>query len=202
MLNQTRPIPLSPNSDGTTSHSTKPASGQVAGYLPQAGERDAVSLREFHVKLDRAWIARHIPHQGSMCLLDQVEAWDQQRIQCRASNHRAADNPLRANGRLGAACGIEYAAQAMAVHGVLLAPPDSARARVGYLVSVRGTQLHVPRLDGIAADLRVEAACITRGENNILYQFSVSAAGQLLLEGRAAVVLDADALPPNESWPR
>ena len=37
---------LSPNSDETTSHSTKPASGQVAGYLPQAGERDAVSLRE------------------------------------------------------------------------------------------------------------------------------------------------------------
>jgi len=30
--------PLS-NSDGTTSHSTKPASGQVAGYPPQAGER-------------------------------------------------------------------------------------------------------------------------------------------------------------------
>src|SRR3989338_3558883 len=37
---------LSPNSDETTSHSTKPASGQVAGYLPQAGERDAASLRE------------------------------------------------------------------------------------------------------------------------------------------------------------
>jgi phosphoribosylformylglycinamidine synthase len=27
-----------PNPDGTTSHSTKPAGGQVAGYLPQAGE--------------------------------------------------------------------------------------------------------------------------------------------------------------------
>jgi len=27
-----------PNPDGTTSHSTKPASGQVAGYLPQTGE--------------------------------------------------------------------------------------------------------------------------------------------------------------------
>jgi molybdopterin molybdotransferase len=36
---------LSPNSEGTTSHSTKPASGQVAGYLPQTGERDVVSLR-------------------------------------------------------------------------------------------------------------------------------------------------------------
>jgi len=129
-----------------------------------------------------------------MCLLDQVEAWDRQRIQCRATSHRAADNPLRADGRLGAACGIEYAAQAMAVHGALLAPPDSTRPRVGYLVSVRGAKLHVPRLDDIAADLMVEATCITRSENNILYQFSVSAAGRLLLEGRAAVVVDAEAL--------
>jgi predicted hotdog family 3-hydroxylacyl-ACP dehydratase len=148
-------------------------------------------------RLDHDWIARHIPHQGAMCLLDYVEAWDPQRIQCRASSHRAADNPLRANGRLGAACGIEYAAQAMAVHGALLAPPDSSHARTGYLVSVRGTQLHVPRLDDIVADLRVEATCITRSENSILYQFSVSAAGRLLLNGRAAVVLDADAIIPT-----
>jgi len=146
--------------------------------------------------LDHAWIARHIPHQGSMCLLDHVEAWDRQRIRCRASSHRAADNPLRAYGRLGSACGIEYAAQAMAVHGALLAPPDSGSARVGYLVSVRGTQLHVPRLDDIAADLLVEATCVTRSENNILYRFSVSAAGRLLLDGRATVVLNADALTP------
>ncbi|MDP2695243.1 MAG: 3-hydroxylacyl-ACP dehydratase, partial [Gallionella sp.] len=103
-----------------------------------------------------------------------------------------------AYGRLGAACGIEYAAQAMAVHGALLAPPDSSSsARIGYLVSVRGTQLHVPRLDDIAADLLVQAICITRSESNILYRFSVSAAGRLLLHGRAAVVLNADALAPN-----
>lgn len=146
--------------------------------------------------LDHAWIARHIPHQGSMCLLDRVEAWNPQRIQCRATSHRAADNPLRAAGRLGAACGIEYAAQAMAVHGALLAPPDSTRARVGYLVSVRGTRLHVSKLDDIADDLMVEASCITRSENNILYQFSVSAADRLLLEGRAAVVVDAEAISP------
>jgi predicted hotdog family 3-hydroxylacyl-ACP dehydratase len=145
--------------------------------------------------LDRTWIARHIPHQGSMCLLDCVEAWDEQRICCRASSHRAADNPLRAYGRLGAACGIEYAAQAMAVHGALLAP-EASGARAGYLVSVRGTRLLVPRLDDIAADLLVEAACITRSENNILYRFSVSAADQLLLDGRAAVVLNADAVTP------
>jgi len=148
---------------------------------------------------DQAWIARHIPHQGRMCLLHQVDAWDEQRIQCRARSHRDADNPLRAHGRLAAVCGIEYAAQGMAVHGALLAPPGSSRARVGYLVSVRGAQLHVPRLDDIAADLLVEAACITRGENNILYQFSVSAMGQTLLTGRAAVVLDADKLTAGEA---
>lgn len=146
--------------------------------------------------LDHAWIAGHIPHQGSMCLLDGVEAWDQQRILCRASSHRATDNPLRAYGRLGAACGIEYAAQAMAVHGALEAPQNSPGARVGYLVSVRGMQLHVSRLDDVVADLMVEATCITRSENNILYQFSISAAGRPLLEGRAAVVLNADLLKP------
>ncbi len=145
-------------------------------------------------KLDRDWITHHIPHQGSMCLLDCVDEWDEQRIQCRATSHRAADNPLLANGRLGAACGIEYAAQAMAVHGALLAPPGSPGARVGYLVSVRGTQLRVPRLDDIEADLQVEATCLTRNENNILYQFNVTAAGVNLLQGRATVVVNADLL--------
>lgn len=144
--------------------------------------------------LDHTWIADHIPHQGTMCLLDRVEAWDDQHIQCRARSHRTTDNPLRSHGRLGAACGIEYAAQAMAVHGALLAPAGSTSARVGYLVSVRSTQLYVPRLDDIAADLWVEATCITRGENNILYQFSISAAGKILLDGRAAVVVNAEAL--------
>jgi len=148
------------------------------------------------LELDHAWIARHIPHQGSMCLLDCVETWDRQHIRCRASSHRAVDNPLRAYGRLGAACGIEYAAQAMAVHGALAAPSTSASARFGYLVSVRGTKLHVSRLDDVAADLLVEATCVTHSDNNILYRFSISAAGRLLLEGRAAVVLDADKLIP------
>lgn len=132
-----------------------------------------------------------------MCLLDFVEAWDAQRIQCRATSHRAADNPLRADGRLGAACGIEYAAQAMAVHGAVLAPPERISARVGYLVSVRGVHLYVARLDDIADELMVAATCITRDENNVLYQFSVSAAGRLLLEGRAAVVINAEALTPS-----
>jgi predicted hotdog family 3-hydroxylacyl-ACP dehydratase len=150
-------------------------------------------------KLDHTWIAAHIPHQGSMCLLDCVDTWDAQQILCRAVSHRNLDHPLRAKDRLNTVCGIEYAAQAMAVHGALLAPPEATIARAGYLVSVRGAQIHVPRLDDIAADLTIVATCITRSENNILYQFSVSAAGQLLLNGRAAVVINADLLTSGDA---
>jgi predicted hotdog family 3-hydroxylacyl-ACP dehydratase len=150
-----------------------------------------------HAHLDHTWIAAHIPHQGSMCLLDKVETWDQEKIVCRASSHYAVDNPLRAHGQLGIACGIEYAAQAMAVHGALLAPENGARPRVGYLVSVRGVTMAVTRLDDIQADLLITASCIMSSENNILYQFNVRADDKLLLEGRAAVVLNADGLALN-----
>lgn len=143
--------------------------------------------------LDRNEIASRIPHRGSMCLLDAVEAWDQDTIRCRASSHRAADNPLRAHGRLGVACGIEYAAQAMAVHGALQALADRA-PKAGFLVSVRGARMAVARLDDIAEDLTVEAGCIMSGENNILYEFRISAGGRMLLEGRAAVVTNAEVL--------
>lgn len=147
--------------------------------------------------LDHAWIAKHIPHQGDMCLLDNVEQWDNESIVCRASSHRDIDNPLRAHGQLGIACGIEYAAQAMAVHGALLAPIDSATPKVGYLVSVRGVTMAVARLDDIATDLLIRASCIMANESNMLYQFSIHADDKLLLEGRAAVVLNADALAVN-----
>jgi predicted hotdog family 3-hydroxylacyl-ACP dehydratase len=149
--------------------------------------------------LDRDWLLAHIPHQGSMCLLDRIDAWDSQRIRCTATSHRALDNPLRAHGRLGAACGIEYAAQAMAAHGGLLAAaaavadagrPDT-QPRTGYLASVRAVELHVARLDDIAADLNVAAERLSGDDNLVLYGFSVSAAERLLLSGRAIVVLDA-----------
>ncbi len=56
-----------------------------------------------------------------MCLLDAVRDWSAEAITCTATSHTDPANPLRADGRLGAANGIEYAAQAMAIHGALLA---------------------------------------------------------------------------------
>jgi predicted hotdog family 3-hydroxylacyl-ACP dehydratase len=146
--------------------------------------------------LDRAWIAAHIPHQGGMCLLDSVVEWSPERIRCASASHRRADNPLRDpdhNNRLGVACGIEYAAQAMAVHGALLAGNDDV-PRQGFLASVRGVEFGVDRLDDIADDLDIEAERLSGDDNNILYGFSVRADGKVLLAGRAAVILNAEAL--------
>jgi len=143
--------------------------------------------------LDHAWIAAHIPHQGDMCLLDAVVDWSENAISCRAISHTDPANPLRAADRLGAATGIEYAAQAMAIHGALLAGQDDS-PRQGYLTSVRSVTLHVDRLDDLSGPLDVQAERLSGDANNILYQFSVGHAGHCLLAGRAAVVLDAAAL--------
>ena len=59
---------------------------------------------------------------------------------------------------------------------------------------MRSVSLHVARLDDLPGDLDVHAERLSGDANNILYQFSLSHAGRCLLEGRAAVVLDAAAL--------
>ena len=133
-----------------------------------------------------------------MCLLDSVDIWDATRVVCRATSHRDADNPLRAHGRLGAACGIEYAAQAMAVHGAL-SVDGKGRPPIGYLTSVREVVLHAVRLDDVEADLEVEAVRHSGDGNSILYHFSVRAGQRELVRGRAAVLLDSTRAPGSRA---
>lgn len=149
------------------------------------------------MQLDRSWIESHIPHRKAMCLLDQVAAWNTERITCTASSHRSGSNPLRADNMLSSACGIEYAAQAMAIHGALLAGLHNDRApKTGYLISVREVELLVPRLDDIQANLEIIAERIAGDVNNVLYRFSVRETTRVLLAGRVGVRLDATAAQP------
>ena len=159
--------------------------------------------------LNRDDIARRIPHQGRMCLLDMVLGWNNNVIRCQTSSHLAPDHPLRAHGRLGAACGVEYAAQALAVHGALVAESlgsasanSSAPPRAGYLASMRGVTLHVERLDTVDGPLTVNAERISGDANMVLYSFTVQSGSQPLLSGRAAVVLDAAAIAPHPDTSR
>lgn len=144
------------------------------------------------MRLDRAWIAARIPHQGRMCLLDEVILWDLQRISCRSGGHRAIDHPLRAHERLGAACGVEFAVQAMAVHGALIADTSHEKPLAGFLASVRGLRLHVLRLDDVQSDLICDAVRVAGDRGTALYEFELRSATMPLVSGRAAVVLDAN----------
>lgn len=143
--------------------------------------------------LNHDWIEAHIPHKGGMCLLDAVVEWSPERIRCTSASHRRADNPLRESGRLGAACGIEYAAQAMAVHGALVAGEEGP-PRQGFLASVRGVELDVSRLDDVEGELDVLAERLSGDADNVLYRFEVRGDGRRLLAGRAAVILNAEAI--------
>jgi predicted hotdog family 3-hydroxylacyl-ACP dehydratase len=141
--------------------------------------------------LDREWIESHIPHRGRMCLLDEVLSWDSVRIRCRAGSHRLADNPLRAHGRLGAACGVEYAAQAMAVHGAIMAHIAGTQAPAGLLTSVRNLVLRVSRLDDLDTDLIASAERLAGDAAGTLYEFTVAGGGHELVSGRVSIVFGA-----------
>lgn len=142
------------------------------------------------VLLDRAGIERLVPHRGAMCLLERLSQVDEATIVCAATSHRDPANPLRSASGLLAPCAIEYAAQAMALHGALVARDEGAPPTPGYLASVRRVRLHRLRLDDLDGELRVEARREAGNAQQILYAFTVSHRGAPLVDGRATVVLD------------
>jgi predicted hotdog family 3-hydroxylacyl-ACP dehydratase len=141
--------------------------------------------------LNRDDIARLIPHQNGMCLLDGVQSWDAERISCVARSHRLASNPLHAGTGIGlpAVCGIEYAAQAVAVHGGLKTANAQAPTR-GYLANAKDVHWQVDRLDDIEDDLIIDAEQLISEGGRSIYAFRIAAAGRHLLDGRVAVVLE------------
>ena len=142
--------------------------------------------------IDKAAIAKMIPHAGPMCLLDGVLHWDAQTIRCMSRNRRAATHPLRVDGRLPALAGIEYAAQAMAVHGGLSAGAQS-KPRAGYLASVRDVICRRARLDDLDGDLLVDATRILGDESRVIYEFRVRVGAVDVLSGRATAILRIEA---------
>ena len=140
-------------------------------------------------RIDRAAILALIPHQGTMSLLDEVLEWDAERILCATRSHQRPDNPLRRDGKLGAIHLCEYGAQAMAVHGGLLAREHGQIAKPGLLVSLRAVQIHAARVDDLDDPLLVEADKLLDGGSSWQYQFRVRHRDLLIVEGRAAVMI-------------
>ena len=134
------------------------------------------------MQLDHAAIAARIPHTRRMCLLDRVLQWDASSIRCSATSHRDQDNPLREAGGLATLAGIEYAAQAAAVHSTLLLNETVPRSGVlAALKNVNATQLW---LHEIADDIVVEANLLHRDPAGGIFSFAVLAGETRVLSGQ------------------
>ncbi|WP_455385601.1 3-hydroxylacyl-ACP dehydratase [Acidihalobacter prosperus] len=146
------------------------------------------------VALDKTALCALIPHDGDMCLLDAVVDWDEENIRCRSASHRLADHPLRReDGTLGASHLLEYAAQAAAVHGGLLAAAENAVPTPGYLVATRRLQLHAERIDTLPGDLDVAAHRLFAGPGGWVYEFEIAHADAPLADGQFTIAhLDVD----------
>lgn len=120
-----------------------------------------------------------------MCLLDSVEAWDESSIRCTTRSHCDPGNPLRNGDHLTALHLCEYGAQAMAVHGGLLA---GGKAAPGVLAALRDVEFAVNRIDDIDESLTVIARKKIAGPTGGLYEFEISAGSRWLARGRVTVI--------------
>lgn len=133
--------------------------------------------------------AHLIPHHGAMSLLDAVLAWDDTCIHAVTESHALADHPLRSASGLHAVHLAEYGAQAMAVHGALLARERGvSEARPGRLVSLRDVALATEYVDPSHGRLDVHAESLYADDTGAQYAFRVEQGGRVLVSGRAAVI--------------
>lgn len=138
--------------------------------------------------LSREAIQALVPHGGAMCLWDEVLQWDAQSIRLRTQGHHDPVHPLRRGDRLHAVHLCEYGAQAMAVHGGLLARAAGAGVRPGMLVALRAVELLVDRIDDLPGSLEAQAHCLIADAAGSQYRFVITHQGRTLAQGRAAVL--------------
>lgn len=138
-----------------------------------------------------AQIEQLLPHAPPMVLLDSIIEHSDEHIICQADSHLEADNPLRCDGQLSIYAGIEYAAQAMAVHTRLQAQTGGA-PRKGIIAVASKLKAHAMWLDDTEQPLSVRADIIAQTSDSTLCAFVISADNRLLLQGQLTAMLMAD----------
>jgi len=137
--------------------------------------------------LTRSEICRLLPHGKDMCLLNDVQWWDESNIVCTTYSHLNKDHPLRHHNILESICGIEYAAQAMGVHMALTAFKQEQTSLLGLLGGLRDVTIHVSRLDVYTKLLNIEATCLMNTGSNFMYTFHITTEEISVLSGRASI---------------
>ena len=147
-------------------------------------------LTKLQTPIHRDRIHELIPHAGNMCLLDRVVAYDDSAIECAAVSHRDSGNPLRHRGILPIHTGIEYCAQAIAIHGQLTSAGPSGTPRRGFLAVIMNTEWTVERLDDCVGELNVFAVKQVALQQGVTYTFELKHQGHTLLKGQTVVALE------------
>lgn len=132
--------------------------------------------------MDRARIAALIPHGESMCMLDEVIAWNDESIHCRSTNFANDNNPLFEQGQLNSVLLIEYGAQAAAVHAALL-QSQLGVTRPAYIGAVKDIELLTAMADN-SAPIDLHAYCLLNSSQGAIYELVAQQADQTLLRGR------------------
>lgn len=139
--------------------------------------------------LQGAELHRLVPHDGAMRLLARVLRVEEASIVCEADSHLSGDNPLRSHGRLPITAGIEYAAQAAAIHASLTGD-EAEPGRGGSLAVLSNIAWRVDRLDDLDGPLRVRATRIARTGAALQYEFALeTVAGAVLIDGVLMIAL-------------
>ncbi|MCG8375828.1 MAG: hypothetical protein MI702_05055 [Chlorobiales bacterium] len=132
-----------------------------------------------------------LPYDGRICLIESVLRWDTNSIVCSAASHLDERNPLREAGGLPVLAGLEYAAQACALHTVLCAGSTQANhmnTSALSVATVRGISWSVERLDVADDPLEITATPLLRQTDAVMYECAVTADGKELLSGRIGLM--------------
>lgn len=139
--------------------------------------------------LSRAAIERLLPQKGAMCLIDAATEVTAEAIVCLATVWLQG-NPLGEALGVPALHGVEYGAQAAALHR-LVRGGDRERSAVsgGLLLQVRELRCFVEYLDQLPQPLRISARCAMASSEIARYVFEIHAADLLALRGELTLKL-------------
>lgn len=132
-----------------------------------------------------------------MCLIDRVGAWQSDSIVCHACAPQPG-HPLATSARgslhsmeggateLHPIATVEYAAQAVALHGSLI--DDAAAPRAGLLAKLSAVQLSSQPVRG---EMTITARLLSRSDAGCLYDFDVRDTQGECASGRLMIAFDS-----------
>lgn len=137
-------------------------------------------------ELGKTEIARLLPHGSSMCLIDEVISFDENKILCKTFSQINPKNPLAVDGRLPLMAYLEYAAQAAGLHlGLSQNKSRSNAPTAGYVGTLKNIQF--TSFDPITEELYISANVLIKEDKNAIYHFVIKASTSVIVEGRISL---------------